>query len=265
VAVFISHSDESEVKNTSEFFVGGYIAPKDDWPYIARAWQEQVLDGPPRTGSLPYLHMSEMSEEWLKKIGMSYIEAQNRIDQAARILSCCGSLRVTTSAISQDEIKNLIHSRFQKKRHIPDRLKFPDYYCYLTYMVRVVAAVRRHFPDADKVDFVVSKKQYISKTLDKTQDDFREWFGSLYPDAYRYIGDVIPGDMETRLPLQAADVLCWHRQRKLSGKADTVDLKRLRLLYGRAAKPDEHKWTTKQLAGIVDNMFARLDEAKGGG
>ena len=204
MAVFISHSDESEVKTTSEFFVGGYIAPKDDWSYIARAWQEQVLDGPPDTGSLPYLHMSEMSEEWAKNVGVTPLEAQNRVDYAARILACCGSLRVTTSAISQDEMKSLIHSRFQKKKNIPDRLKFPDYYCYLTYMIRVVAAVRRHFPDADKVDFVVSKKQYIptlSNTLDKTQDDFRDWLGDLYPDTRRYIGDVIPGDMETRLPL----------------------------------------------------------------
>jgi hypothetical protein len=54
VAVYVAFSDEASVRNTEgEFFVAGYVASELEWPWVARAWQERVLDGPPR---IPYLH-----------------------------------------------------------------------------------------------------------------------------------------------------------------------------------------------------------------
>jgi len=58
MAVFVGNSDESGVADLrGHYLVGGLIGCESNWPYLDRAWQERVLDGPPR---IPYLHMREV-------------------------------------------------------------------------------------------------------------------------------------------------------------------------------------------------------------
>jgi len=64
MAVFISASDEAAGKNQRDpFLFAGFVAPEKDWSrFLAPAWQERVLDGPP---SIPYLHMTDIrSPQW---------------------------------------------------------------------------------------------------------------------------------------------------------------------------------------------------------
>lgn len=234
VAVFLSFSDEAGTGDPQgDFLVEGYLAPELDWPFVARAWQQYVLDGPPK---LPYLHMIEVrNEDWLKRFGIGYLEAQDRIDEAARIISHAGSLRIVQSIINRGELAEIIHSRYHRKKDIPQPLLDPDYFCYLTYFVGVVVGVHTNFPDAEKVDFVVSRKKYITHNLVNSHDDLRKWLASLYPKMAGLMGEVIPSEMEERLPLQAADVLCWHHQRDLAGTADSQRQGTLRQAKGTEA------------------------------
>ena len=55
------------------------------------------------------------------------------------------------------------------------------------------------------------------------------------------MGEVIPSEMEERLPLQAADVLCWHHQRDLAGLGQTPPL--------------PTRWQRDQLEQIADSMM----------
>src|ERR1700686_3067758 len=73
MAVFVAYSDESGSGDArGQFLVGGYVASEQDWPYVAGAWQERVLDGPPR---IPYLHMRECrNADWRQEVGVSYTE-----------------------------------------------------------------------------------------------------------------------------------------------------------------------------------------------
>src|SRR5579862_4656280 len=59
MAVFVSASDETAGRGQADlFFFGGWLGPEEDWSrFFVPAWQERVLDGPPK---IPYLHMTDI-------------------------------------------------------------------------------------------------------------------------------------------------------------------------------------------------------------
>jgi hypothetical protein len=68
------------------------------------------------------------------------------------------------------------------------------------------------------------------------------------------MGEIIPGSMEDKLPLQAADILCWHQQRNPGGTEDPEDNKRLvRLLADTDGYP--HRWEQDELASLIDLLI----------
>src|SRR5437867_6435711 len=92
MAVFVSGSDETSGKTQRDSFLfAGWVAPEEDWSrYFAPAWQERVLDGPP---IIPYLHMTEMrSRSWRDQFGISQLDADDRIDEALRLIDTMQSL-----------------------------------------------------------------------------------------------------------------------------------------------------------------------------
>src|SRR5437899_3049383 len=109
LAVFVSHSDETEaMSGRKRFLVGGYVAPETDWPYFAGEWDERVLAGPPR---IPYLHMREItSPAWRSDHGISREQAEARVDVGVDVIGSAGSLSVLTSSLSRTDLKETLHA-----------------------------------------------------------------------------------------------------------------------------------------------------------
>src|SRR5262252_1267158 len=73
------------------FLFAGYVGPERDWSkFLVPAWQERVLDGPPR---IPYLHMTEIrSNEFRNTVGITRPAANARVDEAVDVIDTMGSL-----------------------------------------------------------------------------------------------------------------------------------------------------------------------------
>src|SRR5271168_134787 len=65
----------------------------------------------------------------------------------------------------------------------------------------------KKYPDVEKVNFVVSQKKRVSEHIIELHEMLK---ARIWPPLDALVGDLWPGDMETVLPLQFADVLCWH-------------------------------------------------------
>lgn len=226
MAVFVSASDESSGgTHLSDFQCTGWLAPKQDWSrFFAPAWQERVLDGPPK---LPYLHVTEMrSRAWRERHGITRLDAENRLDEAADIIATMGSLYPVTIHVKGSLFRHL----FKKKKLVAStgarRSYEPDHYAFLVYAYAVLCRVKVKYFDAEKVDFIVENKSNVTMYV-------RDLYETL-PYALRHIGrsdllplvgEFIPGSKE-RIPLQAADFLCWHNQRAQVGQMEDSDIRR---------------------------------------
>jgi hypothetical protein len=91
VAVLVSFSDEAAVPNPEgDFLVAGYVGRDDLWPWVVRAWQDRVLDGPPK---IPYFRMKHIrSDRWRRPLGFSYNHSEGRVSEAVNIMRSTGSL-----------------------------------------------------------------------------------------------------------------------------------------------------------------------------
>lgn len=226
MSVFVSASDESSgADHLCDFQCSGFVAPEADWSqFFAPAWQERVLNGPPK---IEYLHVTEMrSRSWREKNGVTEIDAEKRLDEAASIIDTMGSLYPVKIRVNGPVFRRLYaphqivvasgaHKRYE-----------PDYYAFIYYVYVVLARITIRHPDAEKVNFVVEQKSTITTHI-------RELYESM-PDALRHIdrsdlipllGEFIPGTKE-RIPLQAADFLCWHSQRADAGTLEEADVRR---------------------------------------
>ena len=100
MAVFASASDESDGgHHRSTFWHGGWVAPVTDWSlYFAPAWQERVLDAKP---AIPFLHMTDIrNPKWRKEHGVSWLQAQDKMDEAAILIDQIGTLYPMTTSMS---------------------------------------------------------------------------------------------------------------------------------------------------------------------
>jgi hypothetical protein len=103
LAVYVAYSDEAAIAGSEgEFLVAGYVAAENEWPWLERAWQDRVLDGPP---TIPYLHMVEIrGRPWRDEHGLSYYQGEQRVDEAIRVLYSTGSLFATFLLVSINPI-----------------------------------------------------------------------------------------------------------------------------------------------------------------
>jgi hypothetical protein len=251
MAVFTAFSDESEIapNPTGDFIVGGYVALESYWPYLAGAWQDRVLDGSPK---IPYLHMTDIrNEKWRTKHRISHAESQRRVTEAVKLLSTTGDLNIILSRINRAELAEVIHKRYRRKRDVPENLAKPDYFCFLTFCVDAVAGICGKYENVDKIYFVVSRKEVVTNYIKEAHKDLPQWLGARQPSLVGKMGDIIPASMDSRLPLQAADVLCWHLQRYFAKTSTPMDTRRRKSL---AAGRDgyEDVWSREQLEKIAD-------------
>lgn len=256
VAVFGAYSDETE-NPRGQFLVGGYIACQDEWPWVARAWQERVLDGPPR---IPYLHMREIRRPaWRIKHHVSVNDAEERVSEAARIMDSFGDVAATSSMIHRKDLSDIYHSRYRRKKNVPLGLDEPDYLCFLAYAYNVIHLAHVKWKEAERVDFVVSRKKSISDHVREFKEDLAEL---LQPPFKELVGDLLVVSMEDRLPLQAADVLLWHLQHYYACgqnqfKMRLPDRMRLaQLTHEGNMSGVIHEWKREELERIANKWFA---------
>lgn len=200
MAVFEAYSDEAGVADPAgEFLISGYVADQNEWPWVTRAWQDRVLDGTPK---LPYLHMTKIrSEQWRQRHGISFNESEERVAEAVRVLRSMGALSALCSVIKRGDLETAIHSKFEQKKQVPIGLDEPDYLCFVAHAAFVLGEVSKKYPDASRVNFVVSRKQKVTHHLNETVKWMKQNFNEVYPAIAPLFGDLRPGSMELELQL----------------------------------------------------------------
>jgi hypothetical protein len=213
MAVFLSASDEGGGANhLCQFEVTGWLAPEEDWSrFFSPAWQSRVLDGPP---CIPYLHVTEIrSKKFRAKYGLTQLAADDRLNEAASVIGAMGSLYPVRIALDGGLFRQVFSSH--KLLAVSGGVKRyePDYYAFTTYVYAVLCRVKTRHPEAEKVDFIVENKAGITKHLSDFYDSMPNALRHIgRQDLIPLVGEFIPGSKE-RVPLQAADFLCWHTQR----------------------------------------------------
>lgn len=257
MAVFVAQSDESgSGDNIGVFLVGGCVSVETNWGPFADAWDQFVLQPPPR---IPYLHMREIrSFAFKKKHKLTDVEAEEKIQSAVDLLGNIAershtgtpAMHGVLSIIKQSDLSDMV-ALVESRGHTIDKGTFdlPDYLCFLAYAQVVIDKTAQMFPDIEHVDFVVSAKG-------KIPDQYKIYLTGIKQRLERsdLVGELYPADPKTRIPLQIADVFCWHRRRHY--QTGEVDNKMLRLLQMRTFV---HEWARDDLLSFTESIIARLD------
>jgi hypothetical protein len=218
VAVFVAASDETAgATHRDPFMRCGFLAPLDDWILLTEQWDKRVLAGPPR---IPYLHMTDIrSATFRTKYNFTESEADRRVDEAFMVIADWRSLTPIGMTVNSDHMYDTYTEKLQltsgaKKRFVP------DYLAFTSYAYAAILFCERHRPNAEKVDFIVEKNGDLTNHI-------KEFYAGMaiaceangHPEMIQMLGDLIPAGKE-RVPVQAADLLCWHTQRYEKGALD---------------------------------------------
>jgi hypothetical protein len=211
MAVFLSASDEAEGEGF--FHQAGFLAPVTYWTDVfIPAWQKEVLDGPPR---LDIFHMTDLrSSQWRSKNGLTQEDAEVRIDAAVNLIYRSRTLLAIHSSVDGSHFEGEadgLRFRLNDPRRAPIdfAIDYPSFHGYV-YLALYACILNLN---AEKVDFVIEKKREVFPAMHDFHEGLKESF--LHNELPRFaelVGELIPGDKK-RIPLQAADVLCWHLQR----------------------------------------------------
>jgi hypothetical protein len=253
MAVYTAYSDEAGIGDPDgEFLVAGYLARESVWPEIVRAWRERVLDGPPR---IPMLHMTDIrSWRWRDSHGISHNEAEHRVEEAVRVIYSTGDLDAVASVIRRSDLYEI----FPKPKHKREKVvgfDKPDYVCYTAYIRIVLLRAHKLHPDATKVNFVFARKDEVIKDLRSIVDATRYSLNASESELAPLFGEFVPGEMEEIVPLQVADLICWHLQCYYRGGFERTDEDRMWYLL-KERDGDLHKWSRERLAELAAQIAA---------
>lgn len=230
MAVFTAFSDESGTgDNQGAYLVGGYVAVESLWGEFARAWQDRVLESPPR---IRHLHMREIRrKKFQKENRITPEDAEAKVEEATTFLYEVASsahpakpaMHAVLSVITRSDLKDMV-AWVEREGHKIQKGTFdlPDYLCFLAYVQTALEFTKKMFPDMDKIDFVASRNGKVTKHFATYLAGVKS--RSLDPSL---VGELIPGDPIDRNPLQMADVLCWHHRRYYEDNKVTDNLRRL--------------------------------------
>jgi len=245
MAVFVSASDESDGgHHRSTFWHGGWVAPESDWfSYFSPAWQERVLDAKP---AIPFLHMTDIRDpQWCTEHGVSWLQAQDKLDEAVRLIDSMGSLYPITTNMSGGVFLDARGKKKVMENVAGDKgARFlVDHFSFNTYVYTVLKYIHARHPEAEKVDFIVERKEGVFEKLKQfygTFEDSLKMVGA--PELVKYLGKITSAGKD-RVPVQAADMLCWRASRADLGVLKDRDLMRAAVLFNRKGKviplPDE--------------------------
>jgi hypothetical protein len=265
MAIFVSASDESDGgTHRSKFWHGGWVMPETDWSaYFVPAWQERVLNAEP---NIPFLHMTDLRDpEWLLEHDMTWEQAQDKMDEAAIVIDQMGSLYpiiVNANAgafLDAHGAKKIMESSKRNKgaRYLVDHFSFD------VYVFTVLNYIHQKHPETEKIDFVVERKEGVFEKLKQLYDALKDGLEHINrPELIRYLGELIPSGKD-RVPVQAADMLCWHASRRDLGLLKGRDLIRSERMFKRQGKviplPDE---IHAKIAGAFAERIKELEELK---
>jgi hypothetical protein len=231
MAIFVAAGDESDgPQQRGPFLYGGFVAPLADWDdWFAPAWRERVLAGRRGHPAIPFLHMADIrSPKWRAAHGLTFDEAESRVDEACRVIGSSGALRFCYGGLDgghfRDTFKTtkLIRPGKQPGTYAME----PDYMGFLGFAYAALEYVHDHHPDAQLVNFVVERKtgvtHHIPDFVRSIGDGLRrKGQGHLV----RLVGELVPAGKE-HFGLQAADVALWHSRRKETGLCESCDHRR---------------------------------------
>lgn len=211
MAVFISASDES--LGDGVFHHAGYLAPQSCWDDVfCPAWEEKVLNPYPQ---IDEFHVTALrSRAWREKHGMSMEEAESRIDAAVDVVYQTKGMFGVRCSIDgnhfRDHASGLQFALVDPGRAPADMVM--DYPSFLGYLY-LVLEVFSMYHKAEKVDFIIEKKSEVFPAIRDFHEAMRQSLvGQGLSRKADLMGGLIPGDKKS-IPLQAADLLCWHTQR----------------------------------------------------
>ena len=231
MTIFVAAGDETDdPKQKGPFFYGGFVASLSEWTtYFGPAWQERVLNGRRGQPTIPFLHMTDIrSPRWRAEHGLSSEEAERRVDEACRVLYCSGSLAFCYSGMDGGHFR----SKFKKMKVIRPTKQpgtypmLPDYMGFLGFAYAAVEYVHDHRADAERVSFVVERKDGVTLHINDFHDGIAEGLREKgQAHLALLVGDVTPAGKE-HFGLQAADVALWHWRRLQTGTCERPDLRR---------------------------------------
>ncbi|MFP5210016.1 MAG: hypothetical protein ACLGRW_12080 [Acidobacteriota bacterium] len=225
MAVYLCGIDETSGRTQRDkFLMSGFLAPECEWTdNISPSWERRVLAGPPR---IPYLHMTDMrSPKWREEYGLSRVDADARIDAAIDVIDEAKTLVPIGIEVNGGKVRdNLSGMRVVHPKNGNAALG-PDYLCFMAYSYLALKHVAESYPDAKKVDFLVERNGRTTAFI----QEFHRGLGRCFevmerPDLAKLLGKLLPASKE-RIPVQAADVLCWHTARPKE-TMDELDLRR---------------------------------------
>lgn len=251
MTVYVAYSDESATPdNDGPFIVGGYVTPALAWPDFSKKWAENVLLPAPE---IPYMHVVELrSKVFRAKHGLTWEDNLAKVAAASKTIYDHKDVWACFGAISRQKLQEIYRKIEKSGRRYQEFLKEPDYMCFLSYAFYLIAHVSDLRPEVTRIDFVVSKKQRVSHYYSKFQEEMRDFLNDYNPALGKLVGDLIPANMEDRVPLQAADVLCWHLQKHYSNAVEPEDVSNLNLLM--ESSGTGHTWTEKELEEFASNI-----------
>jgi hypothetical protein len=234
MAVFIAASDETSGANAFGLYhYAGWLAPELDWTrFFTPAWQQRVLDGPP---TIPYLHMTQVrSRKWRAQVGINDADMDERLDEAARVIDTMGSLYPLKLTIDASVYRPLYKPHKMLAASGGQKEMQPDFLAFASYAFAVLLHVHLRYPEAEKVDFLVENNSEITKHIHELYKSLPASLNHIgRPELVPLVGEFIPGGKE-RVPLQAADYLCWHSQRNdAQTLSDVRDLRRWNTIASR--------------------------------
>jgi hypothetical protein len=267
MAVFVAAADESDgPRQTGPFVYGGFVGPTLDWKdSFAPAWQERVLNGNP---VLPFFHMTEIrNPKWQEKYGIKPWEAERRIDEAVRVVGSMGGIRLARTSFDGGHFRRTFQSA-RIATHGPQlggyRLD-PDYIGFMGFARGVLEYVHREYPDAEKVDFLIEKKQTVSHYIPNYLDMVEDWLKrNEQHELVELIGEINPRGDKTRVPLQAADLAMWHIRRHEANESEPIDVRRLGQMFdGRTMILSG--MTNDEITLVASRIAARMAQEANGG
>lgn len=253
MAAFVAASDETSTPGPDGLFIyGGWAARESDWgDWFEKSWAERVLN---LKYPITEFHTKDLkNRHWRFKNKMSERNAEDRMDEAARIIRSAGYLTPFTSSINKKAIKkHLIAPLAAAKLEMPKGTAVPDYFGFLAFAAEVVKLLPMMYDDVERVDFVVERNGKITDYITRVRAQLIRF---LEPEDARLVGEVIP-DGKDRLPLQAADFLLWHLQKDEANGLSRTDYKRLWKMLS-CRQGHKHEWESKELKTLAAGIIAR--------
>jgi hypothetical protein len=164
--------------------------------------------------------------------------------------------------MDRSELQEAVHAKLRAERvRVVVGLDQPDYLCFLWYALLVLQQVYLRHRDAEKVDFVVSEKRPITHNLGAFHQVLLKFTELEMPHLTHLVGDLIPGRQESRVPLQAADLFCWHLQRHYQQTAEEEDNRNLLRLVDTAGLNVQYE--AKERAQLAQAFIEKLKNSSG--